>query len=146
MLRIDLESLYWIEENHLSWGLWICFEKFPGIAVKKTAVQNVQAILRKTVWWNRHLYSIRDPGRWVIGQAPDSKTGNCHSDTVLLCQKNQSPWQKSLKYVAHIWLTANEEYLGYKSRRHFWKRDSSVRFSSSGFFISGPHLGSCWIY
>ncbi len=38
-------------------------------------------------------------------------SGSYHSQTMLVCQENQGPWQMNLECVEQIWLTACKEYV-----------------------------------
>jgi hypothetical protein len=44
-------------------------------------------------------------------RAPDRRTGNYHSHIVLVCQENQRALAVNHESVAHICLTASEEYV-----------------------------------
>jgi hypothetical protein len=46
----------------------------------------------------------------LIGPLTAENRGNCCLHTMLACQENQGPWQMNHGCVAHIWLTASEEY------------------------------------
>ncbi len=43
--------------------------------------------------------------------ALNRRTGNYRSHTVIVCKENQGPWQINHEWVAHIRLTASEEYV-----------------------------------
>jgi hypothetical protein len=49
-------------------------------------------------------------GDEISAMAPDRRTGDYRSHTKLVVQENQGPQQMNHEYVAHIWLTASEEY------------------------------------
>ncbi len=143
LLRIYLESLYWIEQNHLSWGLLIYFEKFPGIAVKKTAMQNVQAILRR-LCAEIDICMLLEA---LAGESPRPLTERLENATQTLCYfaKKISKSLAEESWVCGTYKAHSQQEI-FRSRRHFMKGTVAWDFPPLAFFFSQLHLGSCCIY
>jgi hypothetical protein len=82
-----------------------------GTSVNEMAVQNVR-ILHKSLCDETFIcVQSRVLAGETFARAPDGRIGNYRPYIILVFQENQGHWQMNHECVAHIWLTANEEYV-----------------------------------